>query len=116
MTEPSSRDSRLARQGLTDLEAFELRVTEIERACSFVVGSRMRGDYAYDSDVDLMLFWDAWPTRQQWLAICDIFDHADLPLEIDCKVFCDDMPSVFDRQEEYERMLLNMVTLYQRAG
>lgn len=71
-------------------------------------GSRSRGDWGEDSDIDLLLECNPLPTRREWLEVCDIIAKADVPLEIDCKLMCDTLPSVLQRMNEFyewERVL-----------
>jgi predicted nucleotidyltransferase len=79
-------------------------------------GSRTSFYYQPDSDIDIMLYCTHTPTREEWQLICDIIDRRDIPLEVDCKVQCDELASVFDRPDDYDLMRLNMIMLYQKKS
>src|SRR5690606_12187104 len=72
-------------------------------------GSRARGEQTPDSDIDLLLYCDPPPTRRQWLEICDIVEAADVPFEIDCKLYCDSLHTVL----RMELVQASCRTLYQ---
>lgn len=46
-------------------------------------GSRARGDYRSRSDIDIAILCPN-ASKEDWLSICDIVDHVETLLKIDC--------------------------------
>jgi SAM-dependent methyltransferase len=78
-------------------------------------GSRMLKKASADSDIDLLIYCKSPPTQQQWLQVCNVIDHADTPLEIDCKLYCPELPTLLDNPEVYKYHIDHMITLYPRT-
>lgn len=76
-------------------------------------GSRALGKPKPDSDLDMMLYCNPSPTREEWLRVCDIIDGADLPLEIDCKWDDGQLNSIFDAPDYVASC---MRTVYMKEG
>jgi predicted nucleotidyltransferase len=83
----------------------------------YAYGSRAHGKHAPDSDLDLLIECSPEPSREQWLKVCDIIDHADLPFEIDCKLYTSTLLSVFDAynpMRSLEELQPHLRLIYQR--
>ncbi|MDX2113483.1 MAG: methyltransferase domain-containing protein [Alphaproteobacteria bacterium] len=112
-------DASVSHQTFTADDIRQLAFVKKLSALAFIqriglYGSRMQGTSTPDSDIDLMLYCETTPTTAQWMDICDILDHADTPLEIDCKLLCPEVQSILDKPDMYERLIHQMITLYQR--
>jgi predicted nucleotidyltransferase len=80
----------------------------------YAYGSRAHGKHAPDSDLDLLIECSPEPSREQWLKVCDIIDHADLPFEIDCKLYGPALLSVFDDKSSLAELEPDLRLIYQR--